>query len=72
MTSAVYDDSSDLEAEEAEPVDTRDRKGVAGSVTSPQGTIPRLPFFKKVTVVITFIQARNREGNAQTNSQSQL
>uniref|UniRef100_A0AAR2J1R5 Voltage-dependent L-type calcium channel subunit beta-2 n=1 Tax=Pygocentrus nattereri TaxID=42514 RepID=A0AAR2J1R5_PYGNA len=48
MSSALYDDSSDLEAEEAEPVDMRDRKGVAGSVTSPQGNIPRLPFFKKM------------------------
>ncbi|KAK1798197.1 hypothetical protein P4O66_000690 [Electrophorus voltai] len=46
MSSAVYDDSVDLEAEE--PVDTRDRKGVAGSVTSPQGSIHRLPFFKKM------------------------
>ncbi|XP_072548964.1 voltage-dependent L-type calcium channel subunit beta-1 isoform X2 [Salminus brasiliensis] len=48
MSSALYDDSSDLEAEEAEPADTRDRKGVAGSVTSPQGNVPRLPFFKKM------------------------
>lgn len=47
--SALYDDASDVE--EAEHVDARDRKGVAGSVTSPQGNIPRLPFFKKVTIV---------------------
>ncbi|XP_058228981.1 voltage-dependent L-type calcium channel subunit beta-1 isoform X4 [Hemibagrus wyckioides] len=44
--SALYDDTSDVE--EAEHVDARDRKGVAGSVTSPQGNIPRLPFFKKM------------------------
>lgn len=48
--SALYDDTSDVE--EAEHVDARDRKGVASSVTSPQGNIPRLPFFKKVTIVI--------------------
>lgn len=48
--SALYDDTSDVE--ETEHVDARDRKGVAGSVTSPQGNIPRLPFFKKVTIVI--------------------
>ncbi|XP_053470935.1 voltage-dependent L-type calcium channel subunit beta-1 isoform X1 [Ictalurus furcatus] len=44
--SALYDDTSDVE--EAEHVDARDRKGVASSVTSPQGNIPRLPFFKKM------------------------
>ncbi|KAM9457277.1 voltage-dependent L-type calcium channel subunit beta-1 isoform 1-T1 [Clarias gariepinus] len=44
--SALYDDTSDVE--EAEHVDARDRKGVAGSVTSPQGNVPRLPFFKKM------------------------
>ncbi|KAF5903270.1 voltage-dependent L-type calcium channel subunit beta-1 isoform X2, partial [Clarias magur] len=44
--SALYDDTSDVE--EVEHVDTRDRKGVAGSVTSPQGNVPRLPFFKKM------------------------
>lgn len=48
--SALYDDTSDVE--EAEHVDARDRKGVAGSVTSPQGNVPRLPFFKKVIIVI--------------------
>ncbi|XP_076853233.1 voltage-dependent L-type calcium channel subunit beta-1 isoform X4 [Brachyhypopomus gauderio] len=48
MSSAVYDDSSDLEAEEAEPVDTRDRKAVTASVSSAQGNVHRLPFFKKM------------------------
>lgn len=48
--SALYDDTSDVE--EAEHVDARDRKGVASSVTSPQGNVPRLPFFKKVTIAI--------------------
>ncbi|TSK77058.1 Voltage-dependent L-type calcium channel subunit beta-1 [Bagarius yarrelli] len=36
------------DVEEAEHIDARDRKGVAGSVTSPQGNVPRLPFFKKM------------------------
>lgn len=52
LSSGLYDDS-DSEVEEVEPANTRDQKGVGGSVTSPQGNLPRLPFFKKVTLVIT-------------------
>lgn len=57
--SALYDDTSDVE--EAENVDARDRKGVASSVTSPQGNIPRLPFFKKVTIVIVLKKKVHQE-----------
>lgn len=52
LSSGLYDDS-DSEVEEVELANTRDQKGVGGSVTSPQGNLPRLPFFKKVTLVIT-------------------
>uniref|UniRef100_A0A8C2H9Y0 Voltage-dependent L-type calcium channel subunit beta-1 n=2 Tax=Cyprinus carpio TaxID=7962 RepID=A0A8C2H9Y0_CYPCA len=47
LSSGLYDDS-DSEVEEVEPANTRDQKGVGGSVTSPQGNLPRLPFFKKM------------------------
>ncbi|XP_043090933.1 voltage-dependent L-type calcium channel subunit beta-1-like [Puntigrus tetrazona] len=47
LSSGLYDDS-DSEVEEVEPSNTRDQKGVGGSVTSPQGNLPRLPFFKKM------------------------
>lgn len=49
----LYDDALDSDVEEVESADTRDHKGVGGSVTSPQGNLPRLPFFKKVTMAIT-------------------
>lgn len=49
LSSGLYDDALDSDVEEVEPADTRDHKGVGGSVTSPQGNLPRLPFFKKVT-----------------------
>lgn len=52
LSSGLYDDS-DSEVEEVEPANTHDQKGVGGSVTSPQGNLPHLPFFKKVTLVIT-------------------
>ncbi|XP_028843694.1 voltage-dependent L-type calcium channel subunit beta-1 isoform X2 [Denticeps clupeoides] len=50
FSSTMYDDALDLEAEETEPLaDSRDlHRGAAGSVTSPQANIPRLPFFKKM------------------------
>ncbi len=48
LSSGLYDDS-DSEVEEVEAP----QKGVGGSVTSPQGNLPHLPFFKKVTLVIT-------------------
>lgn len=51
MSTMAFDlDPLDLDAEEPpEPQgDPRSPKGSAGSVTSPQGQIHRLPFFKKV------------------------
>ncbi|XP_041943876.1 voltage-dependent L-type calcium channel subunit beta-1 isoform X3 [Alosa alosa] len=50
FSAGLYDDALDLEVEEAEPMaDARgDHRGGAGSVTSPQANIPRLPFFKKM------------------------
>ncbi|XP_016415469.1 voltage-dependent L-type calcium channel subunit beta-1-like [Sinocyclocheilus rhinocerous] len=47
LSSGLYDDS-DSDVEEVEPANTRDQKGVGGSVTSPQGNLSRLPFFKKM------------------------
>ncbi|TRY96564.1 hypothetical protein DNTS_007297 [Danionella cerebrum] len=47
LSAGLYDDGLDSDVEEIEPADTRDHKGVGGSVTSPQGNLPRLPFFKK-------------------------
>ncbi|TRY96566.1 hypothetical protein DNTS_007297 [Danionella cerebrum] len=48
LSAGLYDDGLDSDVEEIEPADTRDHKGVGGSVTSPQGNLPRLPFFKKM------------------------
>ncbi|XP_071263429.1 voltage-dependent L-type calcium channel subunit beta-1-like isoform X1 [Salvelinus alpinus] len=51
MSTMAFDlDPLDLDAEEPpEPQgDPRSPKGIAGSVTSPQGQIHRLPFFKKM------------------------
>uniref|UniRef100_A0A671Q3U9 Voltage-dependent L-type calcium channel subunit beta-1 n=1 Tax=Sinocyclocheilus anshuiensis TaxID=1608454 RepID=A0A671Q3U9_9TELE len=46
--SSGLNDDSDSDVEEVEPANTRDQKGVGGSVTSPQGNLSRLPFFKKM------------------------
>ncbi|XP_051994372.1 voltage-dependent L-type calcium channel subunit beta-1 isoform X1 [Xyrauchen texanus] len=48
LSPGLYDDALDSDVEEVEPADTRDHKGVGGSVTSPQGNLPRFPFFKKM------------------------
>ncbi|XP_056609049.1 voltage-dependent L-type calcium channel subunit beta-1 isoform X3 [Triplophysa dalaica] len=48
LSLGLYDDALDSDVEEMETADTRDHKGVGGSVTSPQGNLPRLPFFKKM------------------------